>query len=220
MALRSGSADGYRYAPVLELTTVQDESELVKAVQSGNQGALGELLDAYQHRIYNVCLRMLSNRDDAAEVAQESMLKVIQHIGEFKGKSRVGTWIIRIAMNQAVSQLRKRKLRQTVSLDATDNDQATPMSGQLPNRREPTPESNVEKKELIAFVKVALSQIDDEFRAVLVLRDNEQMDYQQIAEVLAVPVGTVKSRLFRARLALRQRLQRLCPSSPFDEQSG
>ena len=200
--------------------TVLDEEELVKAIGNGDQGALGELLDAYQHRVYNVCLRMVGNRDDAAEVTQETMLKVIQHIGEFKGRSHIATWIIRIAMNLAVSHLRKRRLRQTTSLDAADNDQSVSLGQQLPDRREPAPESNVQQKEMSAYLHVALGQVDEQFRSVLVLRDIEQMGYQQIAAVLELPVGTVKSRLFRARLALRQRLQRLCPSSPFDGSAG
>jgi RNA polymerase sigma-70 factor (ECF subfamily) len=198
-----------------------NEQELVKAVVDGDQDALSELLDAYQHRVYNLCLRMLGNRDDAAEVAQDAMLKIIEHIGDFKGQSRVGTWIVRIAMNLAISHLRKRRLRQTVSIDAPDNGQTdSPLQMQLSDRREPAPGSNVEKKELIDHLQEALGQLEEQFRGVLVLRDIEQMDYQQIAEVLDIPVGTVKSRLFRARLALRKRLHKLFPSSPFDATAG
>jgi len=199
---------------------VLDEAQLVEAVARGDQTALGDLLDAYQQRIYNVCLRMLGNRDDAAEVSQEAMLRIIQHIGQFKGQSRLSTWIIRIAMNLSVSRLRKRKVRQTVSLDAVDDDQSTALRDQLADEAEPGPESSVQEKEMLAHLHTALGLVDEQFRSVLVLRDIEQMDYRQIAEVLSVPTGTVKSRLFRARLALRRQLQKLCPLSPLDESAG
>ena len=217
---RSGHAGAACYDFVTEKTIVSDEVELIKAVVHGDQAALGELLDAYQHRVYNVCLRMVGNRDDAAEVSQDALLKVIQHVRQFKGKSHIATWIIRIAMNAAVSHLRKRRLRQTVSLDQVDDDQSAPLRQQMSDRREPAPESNVQKKEMVAHLHDALGQIDEQFRSVLVLRDIEQMDYQEIAEVLEIPVGTVKSRLFRARLALRQRMAKLYPSSPFDDPAG
>lgn len=199
---------------------VLDEAQLVEAVARGDQTALGDLLDAYQQRIYNVCLRMLCNRDDAAEVSQDTMLRIIQHIGEFKGQSRLSTWIIRIAMNLSVSRLRKRKVRQTVSLDAVDDNQSTALRDQLADEAEPGPESSVQTKEMVAHLHAALGQVDEQFRSVLVLRDIEQMDYRQIAEVLSVPTGTVKSRLFRARLALRRQLQKICPLSSLDESAG
>src|SRR5262245_53205470 len=104
------------------------EQQIVDAVRRGDQSALGDLLQTYQHRIFNTCLRMVSNRDDAAEVSQETMLKIVEHIGDFHGQSEVGTWITRIAINLSISHLRKRRLRHTTSLDGTypnGEDQAT-----------------------------------------------------------------------------------------------
>lgn len=187
----------------------------------GDQSALTDLLTAYQKPVFNVCLRMLSHRDDALEVAQETMLKIVEHIGDFNGRSDIGTWITRIAMNLSVSRLRRRKLRHTQSLDAGSNgstsqgnwqdDQSTALRQEIADQRELGPDWNVQQREMIAYLQTAMTLIDDEFRAVLVLRDIDEMDYQQIAEVLSVPVGTVKSRLFRARLALRQEMFKLCP---------
>jgi len=181
----------------------------VAAAVQGDQGALANLLESHQQRIYNVCLRMVSNPDDAAEVAQDVMLKVIQHISDFKGQSRISTWMIRIAMNLSISHLRKRKVRSTIGLEVGRDDQSTALRQQLVDTREPGPQSNVQKRDLIEHLHAALGQIAPEFRSVLVLRDIEQLDYAQVAGVLSIPVGTVKSRLFRARLALRQVMAKL-----------
>ncbi|MCC7193408.1 MAG: sigma-70 family RNA polymerase sigma factor [Phycisphaeraceae bacterium] len=190
---------------------------LLAAVRRGDTSALGRLLELNQKRIFNTCLRMVSNRDDAAEVTQDTMLKVIEHIQDFNGQSEFSTWVTRIAMNLSISLLRRRKLRQAGSLDATGNhaanndDQAAALKHELSDNRELSPDVTVQQREMIAHLHLALSRVEEDFRAVLVLRDIEEMDYQQIADVLAVPVGTVKSRLFRARLALRHEVLRVCP---------
>jgi RNA polymerase sigma-70 factor (ECF subfamily) len=197
----------------------RSEQQIVEAVRRGDQGALGRLLESYQHRIFNTCLRMLGNRDDAAEVTQDTMLKVVEHVRDFHGQSEFATWIIRIAMNLSISHLRKRKLRLAGSIETPSNgqasrfgdDQSTALRQQLADNREPSPESSVERQEMLMHLQTAMTRVEEDFRAVLVLRDIEEMDYQQIADVLAIPVGTVKSRLFRARLALRHEFLRLCP---------
>jgi RNA polymerase sigma-70 factor (ECF subfamily) len=185
------------------------EAQLVARLRGGDRTALAELLEGYQHRLFNVALRMLGNHDDAAEVAQDAMLKIIEHIGDYHGDSAIGTWMTRIVMNVSISRLRQRKLRLTVSLDAPGReaagaDQGTPLREQLAHQREPGPELSVQQREMGARLYAALRALDEEFRAVLVLRDIEELDYQQIGQALALPLGTVKSRLFRARLALRQ----------------
>src|SRR5690606_18593407 len=121
--------------------------------------------------------RMVGNRDDAAEVSQEAMLKIVQHIGDYNGKSAISTWMIRIAMNLSISLLRKRKLRQTASLD-NNGDGQNPESDPLPalrrrvaDQRELSPELRVEQDEMIERLREAMAQLDDDFRAVLVLRD-------------------------------------------------
>lgn len=190
------------------------EQQWLERIRAGDGRALAELLQAHQRRLYNVCLRMLSNRDDAAEATQETMLKIVEHIGTFRGESQVSTWMIRIAMNQATTRLRRRRRRPTVSLDGHANgqahdDQAAALRDALPDTREPAPGASVETSELRERLVLALAKLDETFRAVVVLRDVDGLDYQQIAEVLDLPVGTVKSRLFRARLALRQQLQEI-----------
>ncbi len=195
------------------------EQAMLAKAKRGDQQALGELLVAYQDRLYNVCLRMVSNRDDAAEVCQDVLVKIIQGIGKFRGESGLATWMTRIAMNQSISHLRRRRVRRTVSIDqsyGSDNgpdDQATALRHQIQDQREPGPEQCVQDSEMLERLHQAMANLDDDFRAVLVLRDIEQQDYASIGQTLDVPVGTVKSRLFRARLALRNEMDRLCSVS-------
>lgn len=196
------------------MTPTAEQALLAKA-RRGDQRALGELLVAYQDRLYSVCLRMVSHPDDAAEVCQDVLLKVVQGIGKFRGESGLATWMTRIAMNQSISHLRKRRLRRTVSLDQAsqtdrDDDQASALRHQLADSSEPGPDQRVQDSEMLDRLQRAMANLDDDFRAVLVLRDIEQLDYAQISQTLDIPVGTVKSRLFRARLALRQEVDRLC----------
>lgn len=190
--------------------TGPDEAALLDRLDQGDRTALDELLRAYQGRLYNICLRMLGNRDDAAEVTQEALLKAVQHIDRFRRDAKLSTWLIRITTNEATTHLRRRRIRRAASLDAA-SDGHTDADGQamrhhLPDAREPGPEQRVQQNESLQRIEAALAALDPDFRTVIVLRDVDQMDYQQIAEVLEAPIGTVKSRLFRARLALRQQL--------------
>ena len=102
-----------------------NEQRLVDAVQSGDRAALGQLLTQYQHRLFNIVLCMVRNRDDAAEVTQEAMLKIIEHIDDFQGKARISTWMIRIAMNLSISHLRKKRPSLILDSDAFDNGGST-----------------------------------------------------------------------------------------------
>ena len=194
------------------------DTVLIEQVRDGDRAALGQLLEKHQNRLFSIALRMVSNRDDAAEVTQDAMLKIIQHFDSFRSEAQVTTWMTRIVMNQAITRLRRRKLRDHASLDSTritgsDGDQAASLRKVLENTREPGPEQRVEEGEMIDRLLSAIDRLDTDFRAVLVLRDLEEMDYQQIADTLEFKVGTVKSRLFRARLALRQEMQKIAPAT-------
>lgn len=203
------------------------EKHLIELARKGDRSALGQLLDHHHNRLYNVALRMVSNRDDAAEITQDAMLKVVQHIASYDGRSKLSTWMIRITMNQSISFLRKRKLRKTTSLDmefsaggnaSSSGSGKGGATGDGPSLRdriagdeELQPDQCVEKVEMLEQLHKALDRVEDDFRAILVLRDINEMDYQQISDVLSVPVGTVKSRLFRARLALREEMSKVFP---------
>lgn len=188
-----------------------DEQALIDRVQGGDRAALSELLRGHQRRLYNVCYRMVSHADDAAELTQDVMVKVVEKIGDFRGDARLTTWMTRIAMNVSISHLRKRKLRQTVSLSLTagpgscgETSAGASLGDRLPETREPGPAGSVQQGEMLDRLQSAIAALEDDQRAVLVLRDIEELDYHQIARTLDLPVGTVKSRLFRARLALRE----------------
>lgn len=189
----------------------EDDDKLAQLAARGNHKALTELLGRYEDRVYGVCYRMTHHPDDALDCAQQTMLKIIQNIARFEGSAAIGTWIYRIATNESISHLRKLKVRKTVSLDQpqtqrSDRQRPATMGDNLPDPRELSPDEHVQKKETLALLRKALSLLDADHRSVLVLRDTQQLDYQQIGDILELPVGTVKSRIFRARLALREQM--------------
>lgn len=200
-----------------QILSAERERQLIDLVRRGDQGALGELLLAYHKRIYHICLRMVSRPEEAADLTQDTLLRAVQHVHDFKADSRIATWLIRIAMNLCISHLRKRKRRQAASIDASADEDAAPLRLSLASNRELSPPASVENKEQCRRLALAIESLDVELKSVLLLRDIQDMDYQQIAEALGLPIGTVKSRLFRARLALRTALEsELKPSEVAD----
>ncbi len=193
--MKLGPQDPPRLTPLQEL-------QLLEAHRGGEPAAMGKLLEAYQRRIYSICYRMIRDEHEARDLTQDAMLRVIQGLDSFDGRSKLSTWIIRVTMNTCLSHLRKQKLRRHGSLDA-GSENATP--GPLDPRSfgELSPPGRVELAEMRLLLGRALLCLDPDMRAVLVLRDMQELEYERIAKVLEVPVGTVKSRLFRARLALR-----------------
>jgi len=195
------------------------EQQLVDRARAGDRQAMGELLANHHNRLYNVALRMVNHQDDALELTQDAMLKIVEHLQSYDGRAQLSTWMIRITMNLSISHLRKRKLRKTASLDATvtgslsggDGEVSTPLSDRIETKNELSAQQCVQESEMLAALHDAMGRLDEEFRSVLVLRDVNEMDYREIADILEVPVGTVKSRLFRARLALREEMSGLYP---------
>lgn len=184
------------------------DRELASRARRGDTEALGDLLERHQTRLYNIALRMTGHRDDAAELTQESMLKIVEHIAQFRGGSKITTWMIRIVMNTCLSHLRRRATRGTASLDhePTTGTGRPAIRETLPDHREPQPGWSVQREEAARQVRIALALLDPDHRAVLILRDMQDLDYKKISDVLDIPTGTVKSRLFRARVALRHEL--------------
>jgi RNA polymerase sigma-70 factor (ECF subfamily) len=179
------------------------ELQLVQAYRRGDADAIAELLRAYQRRVYAVCYRMVRDEHDARDLAQDAMVRIIQGLDGYDGRSKLSTWVIRVTMNCCLSHLRKQRLRRHGSLegDWADGDARPAGGGELP------PDRGVEQGEMRGILSRALGRLDPQMRSVLVLRDMQDLEYSQIAEVLAIPVGTVKSRLFRARLALREAVE-------------
>jgi RNA polymerase sigma-70 factor (ECF subfamily) len=182
---------------------------LVEQCRRGDPEAMDRLIVRYQDRIYNVILRICGNSDDAAELTQDTFVKVIENIGSFQGRSSLYTWLFRIAVNLALNYCSRRTKLGFVSLDDEDysgSGRVAATKALFADEASLEPLEAVKKKELCELVVAALGRLEPAQRAVIVLRDIEGMDYAQIAQALNIELGTVKSRLSRARNALRERL--------------
>ncbi len=189
----------------------QDQEALLLAqLKRGQWAAMETLVHRYQDRLYGTVQHIVNNPDDAADLVQETFVKAMQNLSRFQGKSSLYTWLFRIAVNLALSHRRSRKYRDAASLDGVVdngeavNQQAAGLRLQLAQQTELDPADSAEQNMEHQRVLAALATIEPEFRAIIILRDMEDCDYEQIAQIIEVPVGTVKSRLFRARAALRE----------------
>jgi RNA polymerase sigma-70 factor, ECF subfamily len=187
---------------------------LLARARAGDRGAFGHVVQLYQDRLFNAILRLVGDVEEARELTQETFARGLEKIDSFRGESSPYTWLFRIAVNLAISQLRRASRRRTFSLDGvpggrrgTDggDEQAASLVDRIASQQ-PMPQEVVERRERQQIVLDALGRLDPEYRAVLVMRDIEGFDYAQMADVLGMPLGTLKSRLFRARLALRDEL--------------
>ncbi len=193
--------------------SVTDESRLVARARGGDTAAMGLLLEAYQQRVFGLCSRMVDHRDDAADLTQDVLMRMMTGLAGFDGRCSLSTWVYRIAVNTSISHLRRRRAARAgggshpgSGLSLPDSDPSWPESTL---DREPTGEEYVQTNEKRASLLAALGRLGDEARVLLVLRDGRALAYENVAEILGLPIGTVKSRLFRARLALRKALQEM-----------
>jgi RNA polymerase sigma-70 factor (ECF subfamily) len=189
------------------------DAELFRKAQLGDRPAFGQIVVLFQDRIYNAILRIVGDREEARELTQETFTRALVKIDSFRGEAGPYTWLFRIAVNLAISELRKNQRHRTLSLYQPtstrrgSDDQASALVDRIAESHNLDPADVVENRERDQQVLSALSRLDAEYRAVLVMRDIEGFDYQQMAQVLDLPLGTLKSRLFRARLALRDELK-------------
>jgi RNA polymerase sigma-70 factor, ECF subfamily len=175
-----------------------DDNRLITECREGNAASFGELVSRYQDRLFNSVLRLVDNAEDARDVVQEAFLHAYQSLHSFKGDSLFFTWLYRIAVNTAISM--KRKQRPVLRIHSGDDQTAIdPLDPSESNR----PGHAIEMAEEERKVHEALNKLSAEHRAVLVMKDMEGMKYEEMAEVLGVPVGTIRSRLHRARLEIR-----------------
>ena len=188
-----------------------DDAVLVEQCRQGDRTAMERLILRYQNRIYNIILKMCANPDDAAELTQETFVKIIESIDRFEGRSGFYTWAFRIAVNLTLNFCQRRGKIGYSSLDAEDNEHSPQARAQLKellsDSSSPDPAAVAQNKELSRMVLETLMKLDDAQRTVVVLRDIEGMNYAEIARVLGVELGTVKSRLSRARSNLREILE-------------
>jgi RNA polymerase sigma-70 factor (ECF subfamily) len=179
-----------------------DDRRLIALSLGGNRDAYGELVSRYQTRLYNAAIRLVEHPEDAADVVQDAFLNAYQSLQTFKGEAEFFTWLYRIAFNTAISL--KRRKRTTVSLDSAASEGTIEP---LDCSKYVRPGAALEQGEEEMQLQAALSRLSPEYREVLVLKDIEGMKYEQIADILGVPIGTIRSRLHRARLELRELLK-------------
>jgi RNA polymerase sigma-70 factor, ECF subfamily len=179
---------------------VNDDTELIRETLAGDSAAFGQLVQKYQDRLFNTIVHMIGSHDDARDVVQDAFVQAFVKLESFQGKSAFYTWLYRIAFNVSATQRRRR--RPVLSVD-----QAREEGGEEPIDADTGPLQNLERDERCRQVREALTILTDEHRQVLVLREIDGCCYETIAEILDLPVGTVRSRLHRARLQLRDELK-------------
>ena len=192
------SGGGSRPVPLEDL-------ELVEKVKAGETEAYAGLVHKYQDRVFNACWRICGHMEDARDLTQEAFLKALEGIAGFRQQSGFYTWVFRVAVNLALSHRRKAGTRRAVSLDqgGATGTQAEDLARRVRGSPGDDPAARASEAELQGQVARALQALDDDHRAVVVLRDIEGFGYHEIGEILDIPTGTVKSRLYRARMALR-----------------
>jgi RNA polymerase sigma-70 factor (ECF subfamily) len=184
-----------------------DESILVAQAREGDTNAFGTLVRRYEGKIFRLAQHVTQNREDAEDVLQETFMKAYEHLDQFKGDSKFYTWIVRIAVNQALMKLRRRRTDKSVSLDETIDTGEDTVVREIAAWGE-DPEEQFSREELGEILDGAIENLDPLYRSVFVLRDIEEMSTEETAEALGLSVPAVKSRLLRARLQLREKLTR------------
>ena len=180
------------------------DGELVRRFLAGDAGAATELITRHERRVYAVCLRVLGNPDDAADAAQDALLAMIRKLDGFRGEAAFTTWLYRVAMNVCYDHLRRAKRRPVLR-----RDDGAPAP-------EPALDDHADAVAGAHDVAAALEQVPEDFRVAIVLADVHDLPYDEIAKVLDLPVGTVKSRVHRGRIALAKALGIAAPSEPAD----
>jgi len=186
---------------------IDDEAAIVAQARLGDAKAFSELLRRYEGKIFRLALHITQNREDAEDVLQEAFLKAYEHLNQFQGQSKFYTWIVRIAVNQALMKLRKRKSDRSVSLDETIDTGEDTVAREIAAWDE-NPEQQYSREEINEILKSAIDGLAPIYRAVFVLRDVDELSTEETAEALELSVPAVKSRLLRARLQLRDKLTR------------
>jgi RNA polymerase sigma-70 factor (ECF subfamily) len=204
--MNSASHNAAQPHPLPSQVVKEDEPLLVAAAQGGDIAAFETLVGRYERKILRLAQNITQNREDAEDVMQEAFLKAYEHLSGFQGNSRFYTWLVRIAVNQALMKLRKRRPNQ-VSIDEDVN------TGEdlIPREIEdwgPSPEDRYKQTELSDILTSEIADLDPPFRIVFQLRDIEELSTEETAEALGLSIPAVKSRLLRARLKLRQKLNK------------
>ncbi|MGD0295771.1 MAG: sigma-70 family RNA polymerase sigma factor [Bryobacteraceae bacterium] len=193
--------------PATQEAGIFDESALVAKAREGDLAAFNELVNSYSRKIFRLAKHITQNDEDAEDVLQETFLKAFEHLGDFQGQSKFYTWIVRIAVNESLMKLRKRKSDRSVPLDEPVDTGEDTVVREIAVWDE-NPEQKYSREELGQILDEAVQGLRPAFRTVFVLRDIEELSTEEAAEALGISVPAVKSRLLRARLQLREKLTR------------
>src|SRR5579871_5645925 len=186
---------------------ITDETAVVLQAREGDTRAFSELVRRYEGKIFRLAMHITQNREDAEDVLQETFLKAYEHLDQFQGNSKFYTWIVRIAVNQALMKLRRRKADKSVSLDEDIDTGEDTVTREIAAWDE-DPEQRFSREELGEILSSSVDSLAPAYRSVFVLRDVEDLSTEETAEALGISVPAVKSRLLRARLQLREKLTR------------
>jgi RNA polymerase sigma-70 factor, ECF subfamily len=187
---------------------VRDESLLVSEAKAGNYNAFEALVNRYEKKIYRLGMNITGNAEDAEDVLQDAFLKAFEHLPEFREDSRFYTWIVRIAVNEALMKLRKRRTSREVPIEDSEDANGEVVIREFADWK-PNPEQEYARAELERIMQSAVQSLPPGFRTVFYLRDVEGLSTEETAELLDLSVGAVKARLFRARLRLREELSKV-----------
>lgn len=177
--------------------TRQEEAQVIERILKGDINAYEQLVTQYEKSVYNLALRMTDNPEDAADMAQEAFIKAYNNLSSFRGDSKFSVWLYRIVSNVCLDFLRKQSRRPSVSLSVEDDD-GEDVQLDVPDESM-SPESQLERKLTRESVRRGLAQLPEDYRQILLLRELQGLSYDEISQVLNIGVGTVKSRIFRAR---------------------
>jgi RNA polymerase sigma-70 factor (ECF subfamily) len=186
----------------------QDEAQLVKASQYGDQDAFAFLVQRHQRRVFNMVLRMLQDYEEASEITQEAFLAAWLGLPSFRGEARFATWLYRIAYNCALKQLERRKRERSL--------QAAIEAEQILEEvnKQKQAEDILELRAWQAMVREQMEELPTKYRSVLILRHLQEMTYEEMADILTMPIGTIKTHLFRVRNLLKERLYNAFSNAP------
>lgn len=181
------------------------EAELIQQSCAGSIDAFEQLILLYEKRVYTIAYKYMGNHEDANDMAQEALIKAYQSIGSFRGEAAFGTWLGKITANRCLDELRKRKKLQTTSLEDTLELEEGCVKKELESPAV-TPEEHAVQQETAAYMQMLIGELKEEYRVAIVLREMDGYSYEAIADSLSCSVGTVKSRISRARQYLRERI--------------
>jgi RNA polymerase sigma-70 factor (ECF subfamily) len=189
------------------IDAVEPDARFLERLIARDEHAFNELVTAHERRVLSLTTRLLGNAAEAEEITQEVFIQVFKAIDSFRGDSKLSTWIFRIAVNLCKNRYKYLRVRKAAEQQELDPETDHNTHGRAPMTTVPRPDEVVAGRQVERIVQQAIADIDETFRECLILRDVEELSYDEIAEITGLPEGTVKSRIFRARAILRERVE-------------